>query len=69
MDNCVMYRFQQFEHEPLLWQEVQALTLQGSGDPEATFLKDMFSHIPQGKYYDCCQKIIFLPGVQNSKHK
>jgi hypothetical protein len=33
----------------LIWQEVQALTKPNNNDPEAAFLQEMFSHIPQGK--------------------
>lgn len=44
----ILYRFQQFGQEPLIWQEVQALTKPNNNDPEAAFLQEMFSHIPQG---------------------
>ncbi|XP_059473070.1 integrator complex subunit 10 [Neocloeon triangulifer] len=44
---CFSTLFQQFGQEPLIWQEVQALTKPNNNDPEASFLQDMFSHIPQ----------------------
>jgi hypothetical protein len=44
----LLFRFQQFGQEPLIWQEVQALTKPNNNDPEAAFLQEMFSHIPQG---------------------
>lgn len=48
LENIFFYRFQQFGQEPLIWQEVQALTKPNNNDPEAAFLQEMFSHIPQG---------------------
>jgi hypothetical protein len=47
---CFFFRFQQFGQEPLIWQEVQSLTVPNNNDPEAAFLQEMFSHIPQGNF-------------------
>ena len=36
-----------------MWKEVQALTTSlrsDAGEPDAVFLRDMFSYIPLGKY-------------------
>ncbi|XP_071448135.1 integrator complex subunit 10 isoform X2 [Hetaerina americana] len=46
---CFSAIFQKFQDEPELWKEVQAVTTSlrtESGDAEAVFLRQMFSHIP-----------------------
>lgn len=45
-------RFQKFQEEAEMWQEVQALTTSLRSDmaePDADFLRDMFSQIPLGE--------------------
>ncbi|CAB3374081.1 Hypothetical predicted protein [Cloeon dipterum] len=44
---CFSTLFQKFGQEPVIWQEVQALTKPNNNNPEAAFLQEMFSHIPQ----------------------
>jgi hypothetical protein len=45
-------RFQKFQEEAEMWREVQALTTSLRSDteePDAVFLRDMFSHVPLGE--------------------